>query len=106
MAYVYKLMECKVTSVLIVVRAGVICSGMYGPVRSSLNNAQKEGDRRKRASDGAQTWDLHSFAELQPRAIKWSQSQILHLPSPYVLVVCVSLYIDHLRPTPQGWYSV
>ena len=35
----------------------------------SANNAQEEGDRRKRTRDRARTRDLHSFAELQPHEL-------------------------------------
>ena len=35
----------------------------------SANTAQEKDDRRKTTSDRAQTWDLHSFAELQPHEL-------------------------------------
>ena len=78
----------------------------------SESTAQEKGNRRKRISDWAWTWDLHSFAKLQPHEPSVpatscrSQPQIFRLPLPYVEVVGVPLYSDPLRPTPQGWYSV
>ena len=62
--------------------------------------AQKEDGRRKRISD--RTWDLHSFAELQP----WAIGPILHSPSPYVLVVGMAQYSNRLGPKLWYWYYV
>ena len=50
----------------------------------SGNTAQKNGDRGKRTSDRAQTRDLHSFAELQPRAISPSCESFI---PPYFLSI-------------------
>ena len=62
----------------------------------SANTAQGKGDRRKRTSDQALTRDLHSFMEFSHMSYR-SQSQILHLPSPYVPIVGVPLYSDRLK---------
>ena len=43
----------------------------------SGNTAQKNSDGGKRTSDWARAWDLHSFAELQPRAISPSRESFI-----------------------------
>ena len=54
----------------------------------SGHTAQKNGDRGIWTSDRARTWDLHSFAELQPLAIGPSRESFVPIAFLYQSQVC------------------
>ena len=66
--------------------------------------AQKgKGNREKRTSDRARTWDLRSIAEFQPREPR-RLVEILRPPSLLCTGHRCAAIQRHLRPAPQGWY--
>ena len=74
------------------------CNDFFG------NNAQKEGDRRKRTSDLART-RTYTLLQSLSHELSVPVANSSSLPSPYVPVIGVPLYSEHLGPTPRSWYS-
>ena len=70
----------------------------------SGNTAQKEGDRRKRTSDWART-RTYTLLQSLSHELSVPVANPSFLPSPYIPVIGVPLYSEHLGPTPRSWYS-